>query len=107
MVRSHTYFLARKGQCEGALKDREPLAKALAELYEARKGEAETTIVDGASAWLDESACAHVRVIAGGVAGKLEEPEELARFAALLAGESAAIPAGESAAVSAGEGVAS
>jgi hypothetical protein len=67
MVRSHTYFIARKSQCEGALKDNEAVAGALAELYAQHKGEADVTVVDGSSAWIDEAGALQSRVIAGGV----------------------------------------
>jgi hypothetical protein len=85
MVRGHTYFLARKGVCEGVFKDREALAKALADLYDAHKGDAERTVMDGASAWLDEASALHLRVIAGGVARAIAPSEaERESFSALM-----------------------
>lgn len=81
MVRSHTYFLARrpKGSCTfGALKDNEAIAKALEGLYEQHKGEADMAIVDGASLWIDAAGAVQSRVIAGGVARSIEVSPEVA-----------------------------
>jgi hypothetical protein len=91
MVRSHTYFLARrpKGSCTfGALKDNEAIAKALEELYEQNKGEADMAIVDGSSLWIDAAGAVQSRVIAGGVARAIELSSELVR-AVIAASEGA------------------
>lgn len=78
MVRNHTYFLARRAVCEGALKDNEAITQGLAALYEAHKGEGEASIVDGASAWIDANGAVQSRVIASGVARAVELAPELA-----------------------------
>jgi hypothetical protein len=77
MVRSHTYFIARRSQCEGALKSNEDLAAGLAALYEQHKGAADVTVVDGSSAWIDEAGATQWRVIAGGVAQVVAAPAAL------------------------------
>lgn len=82
MVRSHTYFLARrpKGSCVfGALKDNEVITEALERLYEQHKGDADVTIVDGASLWIDAAGVVQSRVIAGGVARPIEVSPEIER----------------------------
>ena len=87
MVRAHTYFIARRGRCEGALKDRATLAAALEALYSERKGDGEPTLVDGASAWLDDGSDAQLRLVVGGVAVTVDDPALRARFRALLGAE--------------------
>lgn len=75
MVRSHTYFLARrpKGSCTfGALKDNSVVATQLEWLYFENKGNAEPTVVDGVSVWIDEAGVVQARVIAGGVSRPIE-----------------------------------
>ena len=78
MARSHTYFLARKSQCEGALKDNVEVASLLAELYSQHKGEADATIVDGSSLWVDDEGAVQLRVIAGGVSQAIAPSEPVA-----------------------------
>jgi hypothetical protein len=87
MVSAHTYFIARRGRCEGVHKDRPSLAAALEALYSEGRGEQEPTAVDGASAWLDEGSSAHVRLVVGGVSVTVEAPEVRERFRSLLLAE--------------------
>jgi hypothetical protein len=95
MVRGHTYYLARWAArnpsadgdpttfCEGAHKSNEALAAALAQLYAAHRGDAERTVMDGASAWLDAQGSVQLRVVAGGVAVRVE-PESTTPWAQWL-----------------------
>ncbi len=80
MVRGHTYFLARKSQCEGALQADSRVTAALAALYAQHKGEAEPTIVDGSSLWIDADGRVQLRVVSGGVSHTIETPSEIAEI---------------------------
>jgi hypothetical protein len=84
MATKHTYYIAARDQCLGDRADIDALCAELKRVWNEKAAGATPTIVDGVSAWLDDTSNVQIRIIRDATASPITDSELSGRILPLL-----------------------